>query len=87
MRKYTLEHQQTTSKQGYGSVNVYSEFILRTFTEGMLNRYEVNYKVMGLESGSPYLDIVKCFALDDNYETLTIDGVTDIIEDNDLINQ
>ena len=84
---YTLEYQQTTSKESYGVLNVYSEYTLITFTDGVSNSYEVKFKVEGLRYGHPYLSIVKCLALDDNRETLNIDGVTDIIEENELINR
>ena len=85
MNNYTLEYQQTTAKESYGVLNVYTEYTLITLTDGVSNSYEVKFRVSGLQDGHPYLSIVKCFALDDNRETLNIDGVTDIIEENNLI--
>ena len=79
-----LTHVRTELNHCYGGKRIFLYYTLDVVTNGIANQYELEGTINGELEGRPYLEIHSYTHVNNNEETLTLNGVKRLIED--LIN-
>ena len=77
-----IEFLETKKTPCYGGFNLQNVYEINTVTNGKSNRYTVNCRIAGLQSGQIWNEPVSYEAHDNNEETLIEDAVFEMFEDN-----
>tara|TARA_Y100000114_G_scaffold140816_1_gene146054 strand:- start:369 stop:644 length:276 start_codon:yes stop_codon:yes gene_type:complete len=81
--KVTIKHTKSYSNQNIYSVSLLADYILIHEKNGYTNVYTLNTKVMGLKTGSLWLDVLDVnHENNNNQEILTYEEVKTLFEDN-----
>lgn len=76
----SLEYQEKIERPVYGGSKIIITYLLTTECYGVVNKYEVDAELRGIDNASPYLSMHTYRPLNNNEATLTEDAITDLLE-------
>mgnify|MGYP006330425447 FL=1 len=75
-----LEYIKTEMKPTYGGYTTTVEYHLTTTCNNIKNEYEITAEIRGIATADLYLNMIACKPLTNNEETLTCEGIENLLE-------